>query len=471
MSNTKVTTAAGDYLQPGSGVLVRRMPLFTWSHVAGACGYFVVVARDAEFTTVVDVARTRIPAYAPRPRTYSDETTLYYWAVVPVVGTPCVSVFSVVDENSPHGFRKESASPAPIAPANAADVGDQPTFRWSPAEGAREYRLQVAHDPAFGSLIDDVVTASSAYTSSSTYPADALLYWRVRANDENGVGLSWSPTRTFRRRLPAPVVGANATSGEIMPIFSWSPVPGAISYDVNVEEPDGDNNNFTMRSTVFTPSRAYGLGTWQWRVRANFPRSTAGVSSGAYSARRPFTRFINAPTGAHASRAGGGLVIKWDPSFGLAKSYRVEFSDSSSFSRSFDSQRLENTAYAPTLSSGSFAGGGPKFWRVAAIDEGGNVGAWASGRIGLLRRMVVTTSGLLHRGRPGLLEVRVRDVRGRGLWRARVSIRGAGVRAGSRRTSRRGIVRFRVRPRVSGRITARADKRGFRPGSATLSVR
>ena len=163
-------------------------------------------------------------------------------------------------------------------------------------------------------------------------------------------------------------------------------------------------------------------------------------------------------------------MIKWDPSFGLAKSYRVEFSDSSSFSRSFDSQRLENTAYARTLSSGSFAGGGSKLWRVAAIDEGGNVGAWASGRIGLLRRMVVTTSGLLHRGRPGLLEVRVRDIRGRGLRRARVSIRGAGVRAGSRRTSRRGIVRFRVRPRVSGRITVRADKRGFRPGSATLSV-
>lgn len=476
-SSTGLLTAAdSDYLRPLSSDPEerKRMPLFTWEHIAGACGYFVVVAKDPSFTTIADVARTKVPAYAPRkistPRTYSDEATHYYWAVVPVNGPSCTSISTAPQDNFPHFFNKQSQPPEPLGPPNEGDITDQPTFRWQPAEGAREYRLQVAHDPSFGSLIDDVVTASTAYTSSSTYPADALLYWRVRANDENGVGLTWSPVRTFRRRLPAPEVGANPEGGEGMPVFSWSPVAGAVSYDVAIEEPDGDNNNFTVSSTVLTPVKAYGLGIWRWRVRANFPRGTSGVSSGGYSARRPFTRFMNPPTGAHATRAGGGLVVKWDPSFALARNYRVEFSDSSSFTRTFDTKLTDNTAYAPALTASGFTDGGPKYWRVAAVDEGGNVGGWASGRVGLLRRMVVLTRGGLQRGRRGMVEIRVMNAKGRPLRKARVSVRGAGVRASSRRTSRRGIARFRLRPRARGKVSVRADKRGFRPGSATIAV-
>ena len=82
-SNTAVT--ANDYLGPTQGSVTPRMPLFTWEHIAGACAYFVVVAKDENFTNVVDVARTRIPSYAPRG-VYTDESTLYYWAVVPIVG-------------------------------------------------------------------------------------------------------------------------------------------------------------------------------------------------------------------------------------------------------------------------------------------------------------------------------------------------------------------------------------------------
>jgi len=474
VSNTKVTAAAGDYLQPLSGAVTSSAPLFTWKHIAGACGYFIVVAKDAEFTTILDVARTKIPAYAPRkattPLTYPDETTSYYWVVIPVVGTPCNDVFSVIGENNAHSFRKESTPPAPLAPGVGADVTDQPVFRWGSAQGARDYRLQVAHDPSFGNLIDDVVTAGTAYTTSSTYPADALLYWRVRANDETGRGLGWSASQTFRRRLPAPVVGPNPDADERIPVLSWEPVPGAISYDLSVEEPDGDNNVISnLRSTVAAPTKAYGLGVWQWRVRANFPARTGGAAPGPFSARRPFTRFMNPPTGAHVTRDGGGLVLRWDPSFGLAKQYRVEFSDSNGFGRRFDSKAVENTAYAPTLTSSGFENGGPVYWRVAAVDEGGNIGGWATGRVGLLRRMSVRASGGLRRGRRGVVEVQVTTAKGRAIRNARVTLRGVGVRA-RRHTSRRGIARFRVTPRARGNVVVRVDKRGFRPGSARLAV-
>ena len=56
-------------------------------------------------------------------------------------------------------------------------------------------------------MIDAKVTDSTAYTSTTTYPADTVLYWRVRADAENGtgyVGLTWSTTGTFQKQLPAP---------------------------------------------------------------------------------------------------------------------------------------------------------------------------------------------------------------------------------------------------------------------------
>jgi hypothetical protein len=470
VSTTEVTAADSDYLLPAGGSQTGATPLFTWKHITGACGYFVVVAKDAEFTTIVDVARTKIPAYAPRPDTYPDETTSYYWAVVPVVGTSCSSVFSVIDENNPHNFRKESTPPQPVGPTNGAEVGDQPVFRWSAAEGARDYRLQVAHDSTFLNLVDDVVTASTAYTSSSTYPADALLYWRVRANDENNIGLKWSATQTFRRRLPAPVVGANPDADERIPILSWNSVPGAVSYDISIEEPDGDNNLFSdLFSTVAVPTKAYGLGVWQWRVRANFPTSN-GVAPGPFSPRRPFTRYMNPPTGARITRDNGGLVLRWDPSFGLAKQYKVEFSENNSFRTTLENKRVDNAGFAPTMTSSGFQNGGPVYWRVAAVDEGGNVGGWASGRVGLLRKMVVRANGILRRGSPSVLEVRVLNARNRPVRRARVTLRGVGVRA-RKRTSKKGIARFRVRPRARGNVRVRADKRGFRPGAAVLPVR
>ena len=70
---------------------------------------------------------------------------------------------------------------------------------------ARNYRVQVAQDPSFGTPLEDITTAATTFTPTGTYPADTVLYWRVRANDENLVGLPWSATGTFRRTLPAPV--------------------------------------------------------------------------------------------------------------------------------------------------------------------------------------------------------------------------------------------------------------------------
>jgi hypothetical protein len=209
-------TPATAYLLPQSGTVSPRTPWFSWNRVSGARGYYVVVARDAGFTEVADVGFTNAPAYALRLANgapLSDQTTAYDWAVIPGTGTEGSGVYDdTPQDNSPQTFNKSSQAPTPLAPADGAEVSGQPTFRWSAAENARNYQLQVSQDPTFGKTIDDVTTDETAYTSSTTYPPNTVLYWRVRADDWIGQGLNWSAVQTFTKRQSPTVATEPASS-------------------------------------------------------------------------------------------------------------------------------------------------------------------------------------------------------------------------------------------------------------------
>lgn len=444
------------YREPGRDFVTPRTPFFTWNPVSGAAGYFVVVARDAEFTAVVDYAFTHAPVYAPRKQ-YADETTSYYWAVIPA-GAPGYCTRSDWDTQKVT-FEKRSVPPALLGPEDGEDVPLQPLFRWSAVESADKYRLQVATDPQFGELLDDVLTASTAYASTKAYPADTRLYWRVRANS-----LNWSPPRSFRRRLPVPAIAANPPGGETIPVLSWHPVQGATSYDMHVDQADGTARDFNMRSTHFTPTLFYGTGIWRWKVRANFP----GNVHGGYSALQEYVRHINPPAAVRVGLARNRMLFTWSPDR-AATNYRLQISSSDSFVTTVENVTTPLTSFAPLLTRSAYVNGGRLWWRLAVVDQGGNVGAYTTGIVALPRAMTVAVRGSLRRGRRGTLLVSVRDAKGRALGNASVTASGAGARA-RKRTSRKGTAAVRVRPSRRGTVTIRVTRRGFKTGSARVGV-
>jgi hypothetical protein len=204
---------ATDYIRPTSAATVGRMPVFTWNPIVGAQSYFVVVARDPSFTTIVDYAWTRVPAYAPRgsskSKGYSEETTDYYWAVLPAQEENGYGVSADPVSSDPRPFTKRSTPPNVIGPSGGVVVNGAATvFHWTPVTGARRYRLQVSDDPTFVNIIREgssstgAVTDSTAYTSNTAYPTSTTLYWRVQAEAEDGsgfVGLTWSDSATFTK--------------------------------------------------------------------------------------------------------------------------------------------------------------------------------------------------------------------------------------------------------------------------------
>ncbi|MGB2873865.1 MAG: hypothetical protein WBB76_00145 [Gaiellaceae bacterium] len=468
---------AGDYLLPLTGVS-RRTPFFTWSSVAGARSYFVIVAKDQSFNNIVDEAFTAIPAYAPRnpfrPTTYPDETTSYYWAVLPSTaadGTTAPALDAVL--SNPASFQKQSLPPTLLYPSAVQVFLDQPTFRWTPAEGARRYRLQVASDASFSTLLDDVTTDATSYSSNTTYPADTVLYWRVRADDENFTGLTWSAVGTFQKTLAAPVPSAsNSTSGDTLPVWSWSAVPGASSYDISIDSPDGQHRDFTgFRTPAASFIKLTGTGVFHWRVRAEFPKATFGETPGPYSATQAFTHTIGEPANPRTDSSPDHVLLSWDPRLGV-KNYKVEIASSPDFSRSVEQVTTDNTSFAPTMMLGGYANGGRLYWHVAGVDEDRNQGDWTQTQeIRLQPRMQLSVTGFARHGRQGRFSIRVQKSDGGWLSGVVVRVTGAGMKARAGRTNPIGNLTLTLKPKRKGKLVFVATKAGYQPAYATVRVR
>jgi hypothetical protein len=484
-SPTCVTGNLGsdDYLLPATGVTTTRMPLFTWKAMAGKQSYFVLISKDPSFSNIVDYAFTQLPAYAPRGpnwiMTYPDETTLYYWAVLPAnLATGSGAVGDPLSA-APPNFRKESTPPLLTTPTAGEDVVGQPTFRWSPAEGARKYRLQVSQDPSFGALLDDVSSAATAYTANKAYPADTVLYWRVRADDENLTGLRWSSVGSFQRRLPVPSPHFDAVAGEMFPVMSWDPVPGAVSYRVAVDEPDGEHFEYDdFRSAAAAFVKMTGTGVTGIRVRANFPTNTASVTPGPWSNTAFHTRTVGEPTGARTDATDDHVLLSWDPKLGT-KQYRVVVSSREDFSAQVEDVKTDNTSYAPQLMLASYLTGGTFWWKVAAMDEDMNLGDFTRPHsfsvkrgsvVHTTQRLTVSAKGRLQARRLRRLVVTVK-AGARPIAGAKVRAYGGGLVTKWRATNKNGQVVFRLRPKTKGMVFFQAMKAGYVAGSGKLRVR
>lgn len=81
-------------------------------------------------------------------------------------------------------------SPQPVAPHGAAIVdGRAVTFEWEPVEEASAYRLEVASDTAFESVVfdEEFPADQTAVTVADFFPTDdQTFFWRVLAKNDEG---------------------------------------------------------------------------------------------------------------------------------------------------------------------------------------------------------------------------------------------------------------------------------------------
>lgn len=257
-------------------------PNFSWVSIPGAVRYKFQISTDSVNWTspsynTLTIATTHQPAIKLANGTY-------YWRVVPVDagnhdGTPS-DVRTIY-------FNYDSV-PQLIEPADSSNPVFTPTFRWTAVEGVQYYRLQYSTDQTFNTSVTTVDTRNTTYTPTDTLPNDVNYYWRVRTHSNYSIS-DWSSVYSFVKKWyikPTLLTPTNNYQHQRFPVFSWTPVPGANYYYVEISLYPGFgslcSDSGTTSNTYFTVARCVG-GTYYWRVTPYDGGNRKGVESETFS--------------------------------------------------------------------------------------------------------------------------------------------------------------------------------------------
>ncbi len=169
-------------MPPAEGTVRSTAVNFEWSTPPQVSGYHFQLSSDRQFQTLtvdetnLDKTRFELPSLQPGT---------WYWRVA--------STFE--KEQGPWGAVQEFVlKPEPEAPdvKFIADK-DQLQLYWQPGLPGQRYRLQIAEDPGFQTVLVDELLNESRW-SSRRYPSP--IHFRVRVIDDDGYAGAWSPAQT-----------------------------------------------------------------------------------------------------------------------------------------------------------------------------------------------------------------------------------------------------------------------------------
>lgn len=370
---------------PDNAINVSLYPTFTWSTSSGATYYHLQVFTGA--TTVLDVNNITGTSYTVVSAVLTGNT-YYYWRVAAANGSG--------QGNYSGYFHFTTTVVAPNPPVlttplnNAVDVSLTPTLGWNQSSGATEYRVQIATDNAFNTIVMNVpglvnpgyVVPPGILANLTTY------YWRVNAGNTGGTS-NWSSPFSFTTvpALPvAPTLSFPANGATGVPVttpLKWFKLPPTIlSYQVQVSA----NASFTaivvnenVTDSVFIIPGGALSGTTQYWWRVNATNSAGqGPWSNAWSfttgVAPPAAPILLTPPDASTGIAVNGVTFDWN-TVASATSYRIQISLSPSFTTTFVNQVTGGTSQY-THNNPPFTNNTTYYWRVNATNAGGT-GNWS----------------------------------------------------------------------------------------------
>jgi hypothetical protein len=396
-------SGAPTLLQPADGAPVSSNPVFSWTAVSGAAKYRIQISPELDFTPLtytVDTTNRKATPPADLP------LGQLYWRVAATDGGSGIGPWSEI-----RSFTKAwGNAPTIDSPVDGATFNfpNQPVlFDWQPLAGAKNYTLEIDDEPGFN-LPASFTTNNTNFTLTEPQTIDPDFFWRLRATSStSGVVSDWTSTRTYSytwSTIPTLLTPANNVITEVNDIkFSWQPVPGAETYQLQVS-PNGDwANNLALdvpvKGTKYSPPTTLDNDGYFWRVRAKDARSPA--NNGPWSAEWQFNRawtelpilLTPAWTEGDPPTVIDVPTFSWTPVH-HASHYEIEFSEDINFSPG-DSSTVScftnHTTWTPytAIVAGGMPGGCnpgpvedvliPVFWHVRAIDAPrGVLGAWSN---------------------------------------------------------------------------------------------
>lgn len=266
-------------------------PSLPFPAIAGASAYRVRVSRDPLFVSVLRDAVVRDPTIM-----FDSQQDGEHHLLVRAIDADRIEGF---DAKSRIEVRARPFAPRADAPADGAHVfGERAPLRWQPAEAAAGYRVQVAADADFATVLGEA--RSDAAQIDLTLPGVSgeprELYWRVAA-----VGASGRPGpygRAMRLRWqPGPGAIEARQIGIDTLRLSWPAVSGQ-RYDVELAADQAFERIIVREQTARAELTIPHLlaGRYHARLRARAPDGAASASvSRAIDITRPVTSGFGEP--------------------------------------------------------------------------------------------------------------------------------------------------------------------------------
>ena len=301
--------------------------------------------------------------------------TKFYWRVSARNANGDTSAFPTTPWNFTTLVGQPGTPTLSAPPMNGVSQTVNPTaLAWNASTDAATYRLQVATDSLFASLVVDDSTLGSASKQVAGLLQGMRYFWRVNAKNSAGTS-TFSAWRTFTTLLPPPAAispAIGSTDQPVNPVLHWSRTPNAIQYLVQVAK----NTSFKPYLFQFVTANDSGqtgpLGNdtvYYWRVSArNANGDTSSFPATAWSFQ---TRLASPVQMLPINGANGQLVsptLSWYAVVG-ASTYRLQVSDDPGFPGAviFDDQSITTTS----RQVGPLSGSRTYYWRVNARNAAG----------------------------------------------------------------------------------------------------
>ncbi|MCR9197309.1 MAG: carboxypeptidase regulatory-like domain-containing protein [Planctomycetaceae bacterium] len=258
----------------------------------------------------------------------------------------------------------------------------QPLITWGTVAGADSYDIWVSPSNSVSTPSDDTTVRGTSFTPQQPLSIGRHVVW-VRARSDSGDVSSWSAPATIDITT-APTVSVSSLTAQFQMTVTWTPVPGAATYEVwanNLTTGTSKAFHSTTETDLSFTTASLNLGRYSVWVRG----VTANGRAGSWSAAQPLSvAAVPQTPGATFDRQS---QFTWTSPSGAA-TWEIYLQQGSSVIRQAGLTTTSFTPGSPLANNTDYR------WWVRGFTHGGEAGPWSAAALARIGgRPTITTPG------------------------------------------------------------------------------